>query len=73
MTHDGRVGGTGAHGPFHDSGRCPVCRVPLRAPHLNSCDHTGLWLGPSAAGRLAEVRDRVDVAPYDDDDEDDDD
>lgn len=58
----------GAHPAYHDAGRCPLCHVPVRAPHLNSCRYTGLWLGTvadSAAGHADAHRD-------DDDDDGDD-
>jgi len=47
----GRIGGTGAHGAYHDSGRCPICLVPLRAPHLESCDYDGVWDGDLSGDR----------------------
>ena len=36
----------GMYGSYDGEGdRCPICHVPVGAPHMNSCDETGIWQG----------------------------
>ncbi|MEJ3746693.1 hypothetical protein WEI85_25820 [Actinomycetes bacterium KLBMP 9797] len=39
--------GSDAYGNYADSDseRCPTCYVPIEAPHMKSCDRTGIWRG----------------------------
>jgi len=37
--------GAPSYGRYDEDDRCPVCFVPPRAPHMDSCDYEGVWEG----------------------------
>jgi hypothetical protein len=41
--HDGF--GVPSYGRYDEDDRCPICLVPPRAPHMESCDYEGVWYG----------------------------
>ena len=40
----------GMYGRYTDASRCPICDVPAGAPHMDSCEYTGMWRGQPEEG-----------------------